>query len=551
MIVCAPVLALIVLAFSRTKLIDDAYISFRYAHNLVQGHGLVFNRGEYVEGFTNLLWTLLMVVPELLGIPVDLAAFWLGIGFAALALRDVAQLTGLLRVSGGGTVAAVLALALFPSFWRAAANGLETGLLAFLLTRTICFVLMQRWVAASVCCGLLFVTRPDTLMVLPLAILWQLTKLPGPTFRNVNSWKKHALLLAPWALIVSGVTVWRLWYYDAWLPNTLIAKSWPLAFSRQTLHLAYWSAWAGLRYWFDFLLAALPLTTGALLAMTLNPRRSEVWLCIAVVTAQLPVVLINGGDWMPNQRLLAPYAPLLAALVGLGLDRARHWEYVPSSPWRLGIPALVPVIMAGTLIVALRAADQWSDRPRLVPGRPAPCWQTLARLLGPVLRPSDRMSPEALGIFGYRLPNVYMHDFLGLTDRHVARYGSSYVRHYGKLNPEYTYRTIRPDVIIVHSRMAHLTTIAAASGGSFNETYSTYSLDKVGSCSDGVLMSVRKSVEKRMLTAFAGIELTRVLVPSEPDTGAGMLQGPTLGDVAGAASVSRAGTMTTLSVGLQ
>jgi len=39
-------------------LLDDAFISFRYARNLVEGHGLVYNPGERVEGYTNLLWTL-------------------------------------------------------------------------------------------------------------------------------------------------------------------------------------------------------------------------------------------------------------------------------------------------------------------------------------------------------------------------------------------------------------------------------------------------------------------------------------------------------------
>jgi len=39
---------------------DDAFISFRYAQNLVDGNGLVFNPGERVEGYTNLSWTLLM-----------------------------------------------------------------------------------------------------------------------------------------------------------------------------------------------------------------------------------------------------------------------------------------------------------------------------------------------------------------------------------------------------------------------------------------------------------------------------------------------------------
>lgn len=36
-------------------LTDDAFISFRYARNLLEGHGLVFNPGEYVEGYSNFL----------------------------------------------------------------------------------------------------------------------------------------------------------------------------------------------------------------------------------------------------------------------------------------------------------------------------------------------------------------------------------------------------------------------------------------------------------------------------------------------------------------
>lgn len=39
-------------------LTDDAFISFRYARNLVEGHGLVYDLGEYVEGYSNFLWVL-------------------------------------------------------------------------------------------------------------------------------------------------------------------------------------------------------------------------------------------------------------------------------------------------------------------------------------------------------------------------------------------------------------------------------------------------------------------------------------------------------------
>src|SRR5512142_2264485 len=69
------------------SLFDDAMISMRYAWNLSHGNGLVWNAGEYVEGYTNLLMTLIMTAAtalfnkkdavlaiQILGIPTSLCA---------------------------------------------------------------------------------------------------------------------------------------------------------------------------------------------------------------------------------------------------------------------------------------------------------------------------------------------------------------------------------------------------------------------------------------------------------------------------------------------
>ena len=165
--VAAAALALALLAFSplNYRMVDDAYITFRYSRNLAHGLGLVFNKGEYVEGVTNLLWTLTLTIPEFLGVPVDMAAFWLGMGFAFLALLEAARLARVLGSTRRARVFAVLMCALYPSFWRAAGYGLEAGLLAFLVTRTVCLAITLRPMAAGVTAGLLFLTRPDTFLV--------------------------------------------------------------------------------------------------------------------------------------------------------------------------------------------------------------------------------------------------------------------------------------------------------------------------------------------------------------------------------------------------
>ena len=48
-------------AISLDFLMDDAFISFRYAQHLVEGHGLVFNPGERVEGMTKLYGASLLI----------------------------------------------------------------------------------------------------------------------------------------------------------------------------------------------------------------------------------------------------------------------------------------------------------------------------------------------------------------------------------------------------------------------------------------------------------------------------------------------------------
>ncbi|MDB4285448.1 hypothetical protein N9903_00905 [bacterium] len=62
-------------------IVDDAYISFRYAQNFADGHGFVFNPGETVEGYTNFLWVLLLGLGLKLNLDPELASRLLG--FAA------------------------------------------------------------------------------------------------------------------------------------------------------------------------------------------------------------------------------------------------------------------------------------------------------------------------------------------------------------------------------------------------------------------------------------------------------------------------------------
>ena len=64
-------------------LCDDAFISFRYARNLADGYGLVFNPGgERVEGYSNFLWVTVLAVVDHFGIAPERAANPLSVSFS-------------------------------------------------------------------------------------------------------------------------------------------------------------------------------------------------------------------------------------------------------------------------------------------------------------------------------------------------------------------------------------------------------------------------------------------------------------------------------------
>ena len=63
-----------ILYMSYTFYHDDAYITLRYAHNFIHGDGIVWNKGEYVQGYTNFLHLLLISLLGFFGCDLWLAS---------------------------------------------------------------------------------------------------------------------------------------------------------------------------------------------------------------------------------------------------------------------------------------------------------------------------------------------------------------------------------------------------------------------------------------------------------------------------------------------
>jgi len=143
--------------------LEDALITYRYAANLAQGEGFVFNHGERVLGTSTPLLTLLLALGGMLfgvgHIPLISTILGLTAGVvAAVALHR------LLRVAGVGprwTAVTVLAAYLHPVIVWTTTGGMETPLVLCFMSLSLLSAVRSRWSAAATWCALLVLTRPD------------------------------------------------------------------------------------------------------------------------------------------------------------------------------------------------------------------------------------------------------------------------------------------------------------------------------------------------------------------------------------------------------
>jgi hypothetical protein len=500
----SALIALVVAFLHGFIIVDDAYITFRYAQHLLHGDGLVFNLGERVEGFTNLSWALISSLLLRLSFPVDVASVVLGVMFGLLAIYELWRCCAELGATTFQSGLAATSIGAHPSYWLMAGNGLEGGLVAFLLMRLCRCVISGRDVQASVIGGALFTTRPDTLLAIPLAVAWVgILRVSGS---KSGTFRSRALnLLSVWALVAIAVTSWRLWYYGEWVPNTIHAKVPPPGIGTAQLME---NVEDGLSYLVHFALALPVQAAAVIMVLLLGPTRALLWFVLGLPAILIPAILANGGDWMPEYRLLMPYAPVLSIPVALAspvsLQSLARARLIPRLPGLLLWMALfIP------LALSLWRDPKWHGTPGFSTRLDTPCWIEVGRRLAKVATADDRFAVELLGFVSYYNSTLYMHDLLSLTDRIGARQGRYYVQAVGKFDPAHTLLDIQPNLIIFGDARFFLPALRAEATGAFNRNYKT-SFVTLNSpdCNrqtgvQSFYMSFRLDTEDRMASAFA------------------------------------------------
>jgi hypothetical protein len=456
-------------AYEHATCFDDAYITLRYAENFVDGHGLVYNAGEYVEGYTNFLWTILLalfiwitpVEAPLLAVVGSMIAFAINL---AVVWRISLKIAPPFHPRAFAFPISVALLAVQNTFTDYGTTGLETAFASLLVNLGVLALITRDdakhtfW--AGLCWILATLNRPDHALFYAVGSAVVLGVWIGPTWRARKSglraiWREGVKPMATYAapfLIWLAYAAWKLWYYGELLPNTYYAKS---------AYMTYYSQ--GVIYALAFHVSShLWIVLVMLVALwpwrgptNIPGRRFAVYVIPSVLLYEFYVIRV-GGDFMEG-RFYVTLIPLIL-LAGeqlvheFSLRRAQRKalkaqlrsKSEPEQP-----PTRNPLAVGSLLLAALMATTAFGVR--LIPARksywhltdestyyPITKWSPIVIdhpnyrigvVLGNIeagldaqgIAEEDRpiLASGAIGLIGY-YSRMTLIDRLGLTDATVA-----------------------------------------------------------------------------------------------------------------------------------
>ena len=412
---------------------DDAAISWRYARNLIDGHGLVYNASERVEGYSNFAWTLATAF-GLLFIAPDAILYWtifLSIVCGAGALlvlyrhtrRELGEQWWLLPT-------ALLASCTAMAYWGA--SGLESVAVVFIQTGVwamTCRVEKENdrtallWLLAALVASILI--RADGFLIPLLAVVYLAVK---------GRFRQAKYCFAVVLLTIGIYFSWRHAYYGWWLPNTAYAKVTGLLSDRLA---NAWGMFTGI-----LMSTGIFIPIAALLAETLRSGMTAIKekslkpipFHVVVFLAWMGYYFYVGGD-IYYERFLLLLFPLgfftLARLLkdisgGVAKDR-----FVLVA---VGITLLI-LSFAPVGRYQFMKACSWNK------------WDETGKFIAAEY-PGAKIAVDAAGLIAYNNPDSFVIDIYGLNDEHIGHlpYKGEFLIGHCKSDPPYVLAK-KPDLI--------------------------------------------------------------------------------------------------------
>jgi len=475
---------------------DDAYITFRFARNLVDGHGPVFNSGERIEGYSSALH-MLLISPALLFLSDESVYYY------ALAINALASVVALLVfhrcvrdcLAASAAIPAVFLFALTPSVWHYVWSGLESPLILLfqlLIWASVIRIREEpkpRHVTLLCTATVLSVLgRADGFVVPGLAVAYLL----------LIGRKRAAAYCALAAAMTLGAHVaFRCIYYGNPLPNTYYAKvGGSLAARFRVASRVLWRLAASKQFLVHLLILLATLVGQAVKIVKQHGTVRDTMSFEPFLAAGLLVYWFYiAGDALGERFLMI--------LFPLGVFCLLRLLWKPRVKWGARVSAIV-------LLAALQLspAIDWISSVSAKRHEEVDAWAHLGHHLGDYEK-GKVLACDAIGKIGY-YSRLHIIDMLGLCDEHIAHRKMKMVfPGHSKFDPVYVLER-KPDLIaarIFYNMDLHwgLSRALYESAG--------YSVKYLNGAADPPVIDVRgfsdEQLRKRMLAGYDWAVLER------------------------------------------
>jgi arabinofuranosyltransferase len=419
-------------------LFDDAMISMRYAWNFSHGLGLVWNQGEYIQGYTNLLMTLLMSFATLvfdkstaaLFVQVLGVGFMLAIAFVTLRISDHIfqhnnQPQSLFRI-----LSFLCALSYYPLlYWSL--MGMETGLLTLLLLLGVLSALnytssnnTSYLFHVSGWFGLAFLTRNDSIIFAILVwayMIWD-TFIPA-TKADRKSFVRFMASIVFYLGFVVGQTIFQYSYYGEIVPNTYTLKLTGMPLLERIAN--------GVGFVTPFLVGCAFILILSSMEIIFDFQKRKL-LLLSIVFSTIAYEVYVGGDPWNYWRIMSPSIPLLGILF-ISAANAIVMAISNTQAFRayfLRNPIFPEKSMNQLLVVSLTLIGLLSANRQFMPNIPllTKPWETRANsmrvntavALNQLTTRDATVGVYAAGTIPYYVDHRAI-DFLGKSDRYIAQ----------------------------------------------------------------------------------------------------------------------------------
>jgi hypothetical protein len=453
------ILAAVVRWIPGIRIIDDAYITFRYVENILDGHGFVYNLGDPVLGTTTPLYTLMLVsitwLFQFTGAQIPDLAVGFNAALDGITCLVLWRLGTHLHSSKAGVGTAVL-WAFAPFSVTFSIGGLETSLLVLLLISSVYAYQKDNKALSAFLGSLAILTRPDAVILVGLLSLHFMIDLIKN--RSRGFFKEACALIIP--LAIWGVI--STFLFGSPIPQSVQAKmvAYHLpeaaALIRLIQHYAtpfmlHYVVGAPVAIAIGMILYPFLFVVGARQALRADPRIIPFvlypWLYFVIFSAANPLIF----RWY-----LTPPLPAYFLFIIIGAETISV-SILAKLNWRKSIKQAV--IWSAILVLPLLSTlSAWELKPDHGPNRPAPqmawiklelIYEQIAIALLPDIKSNTVIAAGDVGALGY-VTKASILDTVGLNSPQAVAYyplpPEAYVINYAI--PSELILDYRPDIIV-------------------------------------------------------------------------------------------------------